>query len=351
MNWLDFEVILIACITACACVIPGTFLVLRGVALMSDAISHAVLLGIVILFLIVHDLHSPYLMFGATIAGVLTVLFTEWIIKTHCLKKDAAIGLIYPLFFSIGVLLISCFARNAHLDLDMIFLGDLAYAPFNRLSIAGFDCGPLACVVMGGILTINTLFTTLFYKELSVSIFDPIFAQLIGIQPTLFYYALMLLTSITTVGAFDVVGAIVVIALMITPPATALLLTSHLPKVIGISVTISIIDSILGYTMAALWDVSIAGSIATMSGVCFLLALLFSPQKGLIAHFVWQRKQRLQMLQRILFTFLKEKKSISITSASRQLGWNQQKIKNIAHSIMQKNAAIELNNDILSIQK
>lgn len=329
INLLDIEVMIIACITACACVLPGIFLVLRGVALMTDAISHAVLLGIVLMFVIVQDLHSPWLLLGATGAGVLTVALTEWVIATHCLKKDAAIGLIYPLFFSIGVIIISCFTRNAHLDLDMIFLGDLAYAPFNRIIIAGYDICPRALISMGTILLINALAIVLFYKEIMISIFDPIYATLIGIQPTLFYYGLMLLTSITTVGAFDVIGAIVVIALMITPPATALLLSQHIPRIILISVSVSIGCAIAGYTVAAYYNVSIAGSIASMSGITFLLSLLVSPNQGLIAHHIQQRKQRIQLLQRILFTFLTDKKSISIADATSELGWSRDKLLHI----------------------
>lgn len=336
MNWLDIQVMLLACITACACVIPGIFLVLRGVALISDAISHAVLLGIVLLFLVIQDLHSPLLLLGASISGVLTVVFTEWIIATHCLKKDAAIGLIYPLFFSIGVLLISCFARNAHLDLDMIFLGDLAYAPFNRAIIAGIDFGPSAFIIMSIILGINILFITLFYKEITSSIFDPLFAHLNGMQPLIFYYILMILTSITTVGAFDVVGAIVVIALMITPPATALLLSSYLPHIISISISISIIASLLGYCIATLFDVSIAGSIATMSGVCFMVVLLFSPENGLFTHFLWKSTQRMQLLQRILFSYLKTTKKISIHLAANQLGWSYEQTKIVLLSLQKK---------------
>ena len=351
MNWLDLEVILIACITACACVIPGIFLVLRGVALMTDAISHAVLLGIVILFLLVHDLHSPLLLLGAAASGVLTVLFTEWIIQTHCLKKDAAIGLIYPLFFSIGVILINYYARNAHLDLDMIFLGDLAYSPFNRIFIAGFDCGPVALLTMGSILCINTFFVILFYKELSVSIFDPTFATLISIQPTIIYYALMVLTSITVVGAFDVVGAVVVIALMITPPATALLLTDHLPKVISTSIVISIIASIFGYLSATFFDVSIAGAIATMSGICFLLALLFSPCKGLIAHRLWQRTQRIQILQHILFIFLQDKTSITIKNTAHQLGWRTQHLYKVLSTIKNRYPEVTIQNNTIVVKK
>ena len=129
----QFEIILIACTVSVACVLPGVFLILRGISLMSDAISHAVLLGIVLSFFIVKDLGSPLLIIGASLAGVLTVSLTELLIHSKRLKKDAAIGLVFPVFFSIGVILINLGARNIHLDTDAVLLGELALAPLIAL--------------------------------------------------------------------------------------------------------------------------------------------------------------------------------------------------------------------------
>jgi manganese/zinc/iron transport system permease protein len=132
----------IACLVSVACVLPGVFLVLRGVALMSDAISHAILLGIVVSFFLVGNLHSPLLIVGATLSGLLTVFLTEWVIHTRRLKEDAAIGLIFPIFFSIGVILISKYAGHIHLDTDAVLLGELVFAPFRAYIIMddGYYC-------------------------------------------------------------------------------------------------------------------------------------------------------------------------------------------------------------------
>ena len=169
---LHLELMLIAVLTAITCVLPGVFLVLRGVAMMSDAISHAILLGIAGMFLVVKKLDSPLLIIGAAAAGVLTVVCTELIIKSKRLKQDAAIGLIFPFFFSLGVILISYYARNVHLDVDMVLLGELAFVPFNRLLIAGIDCGPYALWVVSVALLINAAFVRFFYKELVLTTFD-----------------------------------------------------------------------------------------------------------------------------------------------------------------------------------
>jgi len=272
---LQLELIVIAMMAAVACCLPGVFLVLRGVAMMSDAISHAILLGIVVMFLMIQKLHSPLLLVGATIAGIATVVCTEKIIRSKRLKQDAAIGLIFPLFFSVGVILISQYARNVHLDVDMVLVGELALAPFNRCVIAGIDCGPYALWVVSAALLLNMIFVRLFYKELVITTFDATLATMTGFSPAIFYYALMIMTSITAVATFDVVGSIMVVALMITPAATAYLLTRRVPDMLMASVFIALCSSIAGYAVAYYADVSIAGSIASMTGVFFVMGLLF----------------------------------------------------------------------------
>jgi manganese/zinc/iron transport system permease protein len=272
MTWLQIEILLIALIASVTCCLPGVFLVLRGVAMMSDAISHAILLGIVLMFLWVQKLESPLLLIGASCAGVLTVVCTELIIYSKRLKKDAAIGLIFPLFFSIGVILISHYARNVHLDIDMVLLGELAFAPFNRFFIGNIDCGPYALWIMSTVLLMNVVCVKIFYKELLITTFDPTLATMSGFSPFLFYYGLMIVTSITAVATFDVVGSIMVVALMITPPATAYLVTKRVNAMIAVSVCVSILSSLFGYALASYADVSIAGSIASMTGVFFVMA-------------------------------------------------------------------------------
>lgn len=286
MTGLAYEIMLIACLASVACVLPGVFLVLRGIALMSDAISHAILLGIAIMFMITHQVNSPWLMMGAAISGLLTVLTTEFLIETKKLKIDAAIGLVFPAFFSLGVIIITRYARNVHLDLDMVILGDLAFAPFNRCSIRGFDYGPMALWVISGILITNIIFISLFYKELKLVTFDRDMAYMSGFNPTFLHYGLMSITSITAVGCFDIVGSIVLVAMMITPPATAYLLVNTLEEMLGLSIFIGLMAALSGYIVAHLFDLSIAGSIATCCGILFMFVLVISPKHGLISRYL-----------------------------------------------------------------
>ena len=143
------EIILIAILVSAACAIPGVFLVLRKMALMSDAISHAVLPGIVIGFLMTRSLSSPLLFVGAVGTGLLTVILTESLVKTGLVKEDAAIGLVFPALFSTGVILVSRYTGNVHLDIDAVLLGELVFTPLDRISFLGYDMGPSTAWVMG----------------------------------------------------------------------------------------------------------------------------------------------------------------------------------------------------------
>lgn len=283
MSFEQIEIQLIASVVSAACAIPGVFLVLRRMAMMSDAISHAILLGIVLAFFVVADISSPFLIIGAALSGVLTVSLVELLNKTKLVREDTSIGLVFPVLFSIGVILIARYAWNVHLDVHAVLLGELAFAPFDRLILFGSDIGPKSLYVMGTILVLNIIFISLFYKELKLATFDTGLAAALGFSPGLIHYGLMSLVSVTAVGAFDAVGSILVVALMIAPPAAAYLLTDNLKKMIVISVVLGVLSSISGFWLAILLDANIAGAMATMAGVLFILTFLFAPDRGIVA--------------------------------------------------------------------
>lgn len=286
MSTHQIDIMILASITAVACALPGVFLVLRRVSLMSDAISHAILLGIVVGFMLTKSLASPWLIIGATLTGVLTVVLTELIINTQKLKKDAAIGLVFPLLFSIGVILLNRFVGDVHLDADCVLFGEIAFIPFDRFIFGGEDFGPKGTWIISGILLLNVLFISLFYKELKISTFDPGLAASLGLFPIALNYALMTVVSVTAVGSFEIVGSILVVALMIGPPAAAYLLTDRLSFMIFISAGLGVAAAIGGYFLAFWIDASIAGSMATMTGIIFLTVLVFAPERGLLAKFI-----------------------------------------------------------------
>jgi manganese/zinc/iron transport system permease protein len=273
-------------------------------ALLSDAISHAILVGIVIAFFIVEDLASPFLIFAATVTGLLTVLLVELINRTRLVREDASIGLVFPVLFSIGVILISRYAGNVHLDTDAVLLGELAFAPFNRMEIAGADLGPKALWLMGGILALNLVLIVVFFKEMKLVSFDSALASALGFSPALIHYLLMAQVSITAVGAFDAVGSILVVALMIAPPATAYLLTDDLRRMIIYSAGIGMVGALSGYWIAHALDVSIAGCMASMSGVLFGLVFILAPTRGLLAQWLRRRRQKWEFSTAMLLIHL-----------------------------------------------
>jgi manganese/zinc/iron transport system permease protein len=294
MSLAQIEIQIIASIVAVACSLLGVFLVLRRMAMMSDAISHTVLLGIVIAFFITKSLSSPLLLIGAALMGVITVSLVELLNRTQLVREDAAIGLVFPAIFSIAVILISRFAGDVHLDTDAVLLGELAFAPFNRIKLFGLDIGPEALYTACGILVLNLIFVIVFYKELKLATFDPALAAALGFLPIVIHYALMTLVSLTAVGSFDAVGSVLVVAFMIAPPAAAYLLTDRLSRMLVYSALIGIFSAVSGYWLAYLLDASIAGSMATMTGASFLISYLFAPERGLLAQARRRQNQRIE---------------------------------------------------------
>jgi manganese/zinc/iron transport system permease protein len=290
------EIQLIAAVVAMACALPGVFLVLRRMAMMSDAISHTVLLGIVIGFFILGTLDSPLLIFAAATMGVITVSLVELLMRTRLVKQDAAIGLVFPALFSIAVILISRFAEGVHLDVDAVLLGELAFAPLDRVMFLGLDL-PRSLVTMGLILVMNIVFIALFYKELKLTTFDAGLAATLGFAPAVVHYGLMIVVSVTAVGAFDAVGSILVVALMVVPAAAAYLLTDRLHIMLLLSAGLAIAGAIGGFWLAWLLDANIAGSMATVMGVLFAAVFLLAPDRGLLAQAARRRRQRWEFAQ------------------------------------------------------
>jgi manganese/zinc/iron transport system permease protein len=300
MTSFDLEIQLIAVVVAVACALPGVFLVLRRMALMSDAISHSILLGIVLAFFWVQDLAHPLLVVGAAATGVLTVALVEALHGTRRVKEDAAIALVFPALFSLAVILIAQHAGSVHLDVDAVLLGEIAFAPFDRFEWGGRDMGPKSLWLMGVILGVNLLAILLFYKELKLSTFDAGLAAALGFSPVALHYGFMSLVSVTAVGSFQAVGSILVVALMIAPPAAAWLLTDRLPVMIVLSIVLAAVSAVAGYWVAHWIDASIAGSMATLAGVAFLAAFLLAPDRGILAGVRRRARQRMEFARMML---------------------------------------------------
>lgn len=351
MSSAQIEIQLIASLVAIACAIPGTFLVLRKMAMISDAISHSILPGIVIGFFITQDLNSPLLIFLAALTGIVTVILVEYIQKTGLVKEDTAIGLVFPALFSVGVILIAKNANDVHLDVDAVLLGELAFAPFDRFIVSGTDLGPKSLWVIGSILLVTLSLLFAFFKELKISTFDAGLAASLGFSPTVLHYGLMGISSITTVGAFDAVGAILVVALMIAPAAAAYLITTDLKRMLFYAIFFGVFSAISGYWLAHWLDASIAGSITSMLGILFLAVYLFAPNKGIIAVMYREKQQRTEVS---LLTFLlhlknhNEEEERHVNHLNEHINWQKVRSQTVLDLAL-KNNMIAIENNVVSL--
>ncbi|MEW6279122.1 MAG: metal ABC transporter permease [Candidatus Eremiobacterota bacterium] len=261
-----------------ACALLGCFLVLRRMALLGDAVSHAVLPGIAIAFLLSGSRHSFWMMLGASLAGFLAAALIEWVYRNSPVKQDASIGIVFTAMFAIGVVLIALYADRVDLDQECVLYGEIAFVPLQErvLGMPGpvLRMGVVALLVAGAI--------ALFYKELLVTSFDPGLAWSLGIPPSRYHYALMGALALTVVNAFEAVGAILVVAMLILPAASAYLLTDRLPTMLGLSVLHAALSTCLGVAAAVQVDCSIAGAMVVAGALLFLLAFLFSPRHGVL---------------------------------------------------------------------
>lgn len=332
----ELQILLTAVVTAVAAALPGTYLVLRRTALVSDAISHAILPGIVVAFFLTHDLNSPLLLISAAATGVLTVFLIEALLRSRLVPEDASIGLVFPVLFSIGVILISRYAGGVHLDTDSVLLGEIAWVPFDQMVLAGIELGPRALWTMGAILLLNLLVIGLAWKELKLATVDPGLAALLGFSPAAIHYSLMAMVSITAVGAFDAVGSILVVALMIAPPATAYLVVDRFAPMLWVGAAVAAASAVLGYAVAYVLDVSIAGSMAGACGILFAAALLLAPRRGLVAQARRSTSQRLELGIHMLLVHLLHHQDTAAAavecrfpSLHRHLQWSEARTRQV----------------------
>lgn len=240
--------------------------------MVGDAISHSVLPGIVIAFFIAGSMQSVWMLVGAGILGILTTFLIEFFHQKGKLQTDASIGVTFTWLFALGVILVTYYAGNAHIDQDCILHGEIAYVPIDLIyDSSGNPIGPKAVIILSFVLIIILLFVSLFYKELFITTFDASFAKVIGISTNKWHYALMGLVSLTTVASFESVGAILVVALLIAPAASAYLITNQLKIMLILSSAFGILSAFFGYWLSYALDGSIAGAMVTISGIIFAI--------------------------------------------------------------------------------
>lgn len=276
----EWWVMLIGSLTGICCALTGTILVLRKMAMIGDAISHTVLLGIVLAYLLSSQLGGFWMFVGAVAIGLLTSFFVQWLHERN-VKADAAIGVTFTTLFAIGVLLISVYADQIHLDLDHVLYGEIAFSPLQTLEFAGMSVGPKAVWILGGLLLLILVVFGLLFKEIRVLTFDPLYARTMGLPVRTIHYSMMTLVSLTIVAAFDIVGSILVVSMLIVPAATAYLLARGLLHALLLAALFAVLAALGGFWFAWSLDVSISGSMSVFTGLLFT-AVFMAQRFGLV---------------------------------------------------------------------
>ena len=295
----DGWIIVIGILCATSSALLGNFLVLRKMSMMGDAVTHAVLPGIAVAFLLSHSRNSIPMLVGAVLAGVFTSFFTEWIRRVGQVDEGASMGVVFTSLFALGLVILVQAADQVHLDPDCVLHGAIEYAPNDTLELLGKEI-PRAVAVLSCVLIMNGLYVVLFFKELKISSFDPSLSTTMGFSARLMHYSLMVLVSITAVASFESVGSILVVAMLIVPGAAAYMLCDRLGSMITLSLVIATATAVLGHFLATYvpnWmgykSTSTAGMMAVAAGLLFLVAACFGPKHGVLVK--WVRRQLLSM--------------------------------------------------------
>ncbi|MDQ3194638.1 MAG: metal ABC transporter permease [Bacteroidota bacterium] len=308
-----------------SCGLIGTYIMLRRLSLIGDALAHAVLPGVVIGFMVAGK--SPFSLFaGALSAGILTSVLISFVERNSKIKEDTSIGIIFTGAFALGILLVSQL-KQVHIDLSSYLFGDV-------LGVSDSD------IIMSSIITVFIIVSViLFYKQLLVTSFDPTMAHIIGISTAVVHYFLMTLLSMSIVAGLQSVGVILIIAMLITPPATAFLITDKLKKLLLLSCMFGVLSSVIGLYLSYHLNFASGASIVLVSVFFFAMAFLFSPKEGIIIKSIRRsRNSRINLIEDIIKLVYRKKTENKISNIgeiiSSELGIPQNKLDSIINRIV-----------------
>jgi manganese/zinc/iron transport system permease protein len=288
--------------TCMACALLGSFLVLRRMSLMGDALSHAVLPGLAIAFILSKSYSIGPLLLGAVAAGLLTTFLTQTLHQYARVPVDASMGVVFTSMFALGVVLIHKGIQGVHFD-TCIYQGNIEYVWMNEIDVLG-RLVPRAFVATAGAFALNAIVVALFWKEFKLSSFDPALATTMGFSAGLLHYLLMALVAVTSVASFEAVGSILVVAMLIVPPATAHLLVDRLGPMVILAAAIGALSAVLGYVLGVWFNTNLAGMMTVTAAGLYGLAVLFSPRYGILSTAVANLQTALRVVREDLLAML-----------------------------------------------
>jgi manganese/zinc/iron transport system permease protein len=280
---VDFSItvwiVLMGFFVTAACGLVGNYLLLRRMALVGDAISHSILPGLVVAFMIFKTSTTWVAFGGALVAGVLTVLIIEFIHRQSRVKPDAAVCIAFTTLFAFGVVLMSMLESTGsfHIDAECVLYGEIAFVPLEPPAVwNGFVLGPPSALRMALVLVAVIFVIAIFYKELLVTSFDPGLAKSLGMRTAVWHYGLMGALALVVVSAFESVGAILAVAMLIVPPMFAAQLSHRLPRRLGLTVIHAAISALLGLHLSIWLECSAAGAMVVAAALLFVAAWMAS---------------------------------------------------------------------------
>jgi manganese/zinc/iron transport system permease protein len=297
------RIMLVGALTNVACALVGCYLVLRRMSLMGDAIAHAVLPGIVLAFVFSGSMNIVPLFIGAALVGLLTTFLTQTLHQFGRVPTDAAMGAVFTSLFALGVVLLKRYISGVHFDVACVYEGSLTSVALDTVSVAGWEV-PRQLATVLPMVVLNLAAIVLFWKEFKISSFDPAMATTMGYSATLLHYALMALVAMTSVASFQAVGSILVVAMLIVPPATAQLLCDRLSRMVMLACVFAVASAVGGYWLAHRWDVSPAGAMAVFAGGMYTVAVLFAPKYGIVSALVRNLQTSLRILREDILAML-----------------------------------------------
>jgi len=317
-------------IIGASCGLIGTYIMLRRMSLLGDALAHAVLPGVVISFLIAGK-GQIALFIGAVLSGIVTVLLIGFINRNSKIKEDTSIGVVFTGAFALGILIVSQL-KQVHIDLSSYLFGDV-------LGVSTDDI-----ILSAIVLVVIAASVILFYKQLLITSFDPTMALTIGISTSVVHYLLMSLLSMTIVSSLQSVGVILVVAMLITPSATAFLLTDKLKNLLWLSSFFGVLSSVIGLYLSYHFNYSSGASMVLVGVVIFMLALIFSPSQGIVSKYIKRLKiSRMNLIEDALKLLYKSKTSLDKNSAasilSSEFGISKGKASAAINSILKSGFA------------
>lgn len=302
-----------------SCATLGCYLVLRRMSLLGDAISHSVLPGLALAFILTGSISGWGMAVGAAALGVLTAFLTQTISHLTNVPEDSSMGVVFTSLFAIGVILITLVASQADLDPGCVLYGLIEFTPLDTIPLLGVEV-PRAFQTLGPALVITLGFVGLFWKELKIVSFDPALAQAMGFRVGMIHYLLMAMVAGVTVASFEAVGSILVIAMLIVPAATAHLLTDRLVGMMLWSNAVAILSAVFGYWLAARWNTSVAGMMAVVAGALFTLAVFAAPRHGIVSQVISRLRVTLRIAREDILAQLFRAEEASAAVLTRAKG-------------------------------